>query len=724
MLDFHSSRQTTKYALGTFDEVVIDGVSYRPQSRRDWGYIFMRSDGTGVAESFDHGKISHLVQKGQLTHRPDAFLPENMRARQTSDSEMLSALDGKQATMLAVRLAFVEAFLDLETLGAVRRTDVSMHLSMFKLQRRAMEILSDRPSTRGQAGRRAEAVQPPSPSALRRWLRSYEAHGAIGLCDAKHRSGNRSARMGLAELALMGPIIAQFASSLRPTVKLIYEKVCMAFDAANEKRAAEGVAPLVKPSRETVRQRIKALDPYQTCLAREGAAVARKKFAPVARGLELTRPLERVEIDEWKVDLMSILAKIGLLEHLSEQEKADLGYGKKKLRWMLTVAICATTQCIVGMRLSPSATKHSAIQTLEMVTQDKGVWSDLYGANSAWNMAGVPELVVTDNGSAFISAEMRLAMADLGIRSERTPAGFPEMRARIERLFGTMATGLLPLLSGRTFSDVVAKGDADPEKSAALTQDEFAAVLVRWIVDIYHKSPHEGLDGETPANCWNRLADDYGVRPAPDTRRRRLVFGTRDTRVLSKKGIRFYGVWYHSDVLAEHMLRSSQRKLDVRWHQDDIGAIEVKLDDGWVEVPAVMTGLRGVRADTWYHTVRSLRARYRDQAAVSRSVVLQAIRDIEALNENAMKREGLVAVDWSPESIAKIEDRILMGFDVADTDDVPAMAGGYGMSLKSRVSNPAFHSSEPQDVVPQPNPAPDRAVDNQGDDDGWANTSK
>ncbi|MCR9111349.1 hypothetical protein [Marivita sp. XM-24bin2] len=251
MLDFVSSSTIPIYALGTFDEVIIHGISYRPQSRRDWGYIFIRSDGTGVAESFDHGKISHFVQKGLRTHRPDAFLPDNMRARQTSDTAVLSGLDGKRAQMLAVRLAFVEAFLEAETAGTVRRTDVSMHMSMFKLQRRAMEILSDRPSGRGQTGRRRDSVQPPSPSALRRWLRSFDAHGTIGLCDAKHWSGNRAKRMGTEELALMGPVIAGFASSLRPTVKQIYKEICAVFEAAN----SEGEGRQSEPSCRSLRAR-------------------------------------------------------------------------------------------------------------------------------------------------------------------------------------------------------------------------------------------------------------------------------------------------------------------------------------------------------------------------------------------------------------------------------------------------------------------------------------
>ncbi|MBM3604701.1 MAG: hypothetical protein FJX25_08070 [Alphaproteobacteria bacterium] len=122
-----------------------------------------------VAESFDDGRIAHLVQKGLLTHRIDAFLPEEMQNRQKSEATILSSLDGRQADELAMRLAFVEVLLEVEVAGKVTRTDASMQVAMPRLQRRAMEILFEKPVKRGQAGRRGETVQPPSPGTLRKW---------------------------------------------------------------------------------------------------------------------------------------------------------------------------------------------------------------------------------------------------------------------------------------------------------------------------------------------------------------------------------------------------------------------------------------------------------------------------------------------------------------------------------------------------------------------------
>ena len=71
-----------------------------------------------------------------------------------------------------------------------------------------------------------------------------------------------------------------------------------------------------------------------------------------------------------------------------------------------------------------------------------------------------------------------------------------------------------------------------PEDFAHLTVDELAALLTLWIVDVYHNTPHDGLGGETPRNAWKRLASLVGVRPLPDRRKIRAIFGERLVREL------------------------------------------------------------------------------------------------------------------------------------------------------------------------------------------------
>jgi len=128
---------------------------------------------------------------------------------------------------------------------------------------------------------------------------------------------------------------------------------------------------------------------------------------PVGEGLQLTRPLERVEIDENTIDIISFAESAGLMALLTEEERNLLGLDKGKARWFVTVAICATTRCILGMAFSRSAKEEASLQVLQMILRDKGKWADATGSLGFWDMHGTPILIVTDNGAAFKSERSR-----------------------------------------------------------------------------------------------------------------------------------------------------------------------------------------------------------------------------------------------------------------------------------------------------------------------------
>src|SRR3546814_18591172 len=110
------------------------------------------------------------------------------------------------------------------------------------------------------------------------------------------------------------------------------------------------------------------------------------------------------------------------------------------------------------------------------------------------------------------------------------------MRGRIERVFGTIHTQLLSWFDGRTFENVVARGDYPAEARASLLVEELNRVLIRYVVDYYHNHPHEGLGGETPRRCWDRLVKKYGVKPPPGPDQKRHVFGIQAQGVIGKWG--------------------------------------------------------------------------------------------------------------------------------------------------------------------------------------------
>lgn len=469
----------------------------------------------------------------------------------------------------------------------------------------------------------------------------------------------------------------------RPTMVTIFARVQEAFEKANAECELEGLPAFRVPSRETVRRAINGLDPFQVEYHRKGAAAARKKFAPVGKGMMLTRPLQRVEIDEWDIDILTLLANTDLLKWFSDDERKKLGLIGRTVRWKLTVAICATTRCILAMVMTPTAKATAAVQAIKMVLSDKGALSTVVKSHGAWHMHGLPEEIVTDCGSAFRSEAFETVCADLGISALRTVAGILELRARIERLFWTMSTNLLPELAGRSFSGILEKSDSNPAARACLTENDLAFVLVRWVVDIYHNTAHEGLDGETPAQCWERLTAQFGVTPPPDSRTSRRIFGEKFIRKMDKSGIRVLGAQYHSPVLAAHMLRRRDRDIEVRWLPSDLGEIEVRVDNSWITVPAVMEELHGVGAELWMAAVREVRATDPERKRHDKEIMLAAMRDIRARSRDAQAAMGLLVDDWSDDRMRREEQKLMIGFEVGPAKAAIPKAGdgGIGRSI-------------------------------------------
>lgn len=132
------------------------------------------------------------------------------------------------------------------------------------------------------------------------------------------------------------------------------------------------------------------------------------------------------------------------------------------------------------------------------------------GCEAGWDMRCGLTTIVADWG--YGSAEIRAAVADAGGTLEFPPAGAASARAKIERIFRTVGTTLIPRLRGRTWSNVVERAGYPSEDTAGLTTDEIAFAMTRWVVDIYHNIEHDGLRGETPRNAWLRLSKLYHVK--------------------------------------------------------------------------------------------------------------------------------------------------------------------------------------------------------------------
>ncbi len=221
----------------------------------------------------------------------------------------------------------------------------------------------------------------------------------------------------------------------------------------------------------------------------------------------------------------------------------------------------------------------------------------------------------------------------------------------------------MPFFTGRACNNVVDKGEYQAHKRASLLTTQLPQIFVRWIVDVYHHTPHEGLLGETPYNAWKRLTDDYGVNPCPNVHQRRDIFGVLLERSLDPRGIRVCGNYYQSGDLQEWRRLAGDVTLEISFDTADIGHISAWFNDRWNVVPAVREAVRGMDLSTWQDTIAELRRKHAAGARVYEHIVLDAIRDISGIAEDAMRRTAISAPRPTPEEIDRTEASLLFGLE-------------------------------------------------------------
>jgi putative transposase len=381
-------------------------------------------------------------------------------------------------------------------------------------------------------------------------------------------------------------------------------------------------------SRRTVDRRIDRLDPFFVACHRYGPDAARSMFATSGAGLPKLYPMQRIELDEWLVDVRNWFTRLGIADRLPSEVRDQLPSGR---RWVCA-AIDVATRCIVGIRIAEKPSATEAVRLLRQVVQNKTDLARAVGAQSDWAFYGGLGEVSADGGSAFQSTEFIAAVTDLCGNIHFPPVGIPELRATIERFFGSVTTRLMPLLSGRTFRNPEERGDYDSEARTVLDDEDLLRILVMWIVDDYHHAPHAGLRGQSPAARWKELAAERFVPEPPDAHTRRTALGVEVERTLTGQGLQVATNFYSCAELRYKFRHSRQRRFRLRIDPDDIGAVSVLIEGQWIDAPAVSGDIDGVTLDAWRVQLALINQRFRDQTTLAQSIRDESVASIRATN--------------------------------------------------------------------------------------------
>ena len=319
-----------------------------------------------------------------------------------------------------------------------------------------------------------------------------------------------------------------------------------------------GIATVVR----RLRQARKNLDLLPSPIREE----AKYRVKPLQHRDKATFPLELVQIDHTVVD-------VHLVHPLTRR---PIG------RPVLTLMVDEGTRVVLGMNLSLEAPSRLAVGLcLLHGVQQKDEWlAELGEPDLIWPGYGLPRSILSDNGSEFHAASLRMSCEQYGIGLRYRPPGDPAVGGLIERAIGTMM-GRLRLLPGASYSELLHKAPRRADKLARMTLGELTHYLALQ-VSIYHQTHHTGL-GMTPAKAWELGWKVNGVVGAPrlvDPHAFRMSFLPGARRHVVRGAVRLWNLTY-----AAPELRSVDGAHMARYDPRDMSRIYVEVDGGHAIAP-------------------------------------------------------------------------------------------------------------------------------------------
>lgn len=356
----------------------------------------------------------------------------------------------------------------------------------------------------------------------RRWLARYRARGPAGLARSpRPEAGSRKISAELVELvqglALLKPPLS--VATIQRRAHAIAEK--------------KGWRPA---SYGSVRNIVRSLAPGVLMLAHQGAAAFRDKFELVHRH-RAERPNEIWQCDHTQLDLLTLDTN-----------------GKAERPWLTTV-IDDYSRAVAGYMVFCGAP--SALNTALALRQ--AIWRK---KEAAWPVCGIPEVLYVDHGSDFTSVHLEQAAADLHIQLIFSTVARPQGRGKVERLFGTVNTELLPELPGNIRNGELAS-------SPRLSLPELDAAVGSYIIDTYNARVHSEI-GATPVDAWRSDGWLPRMPETPEELDTLLVMVAKPRRV-HRDGIRYQGLRFLDPTLAAYI----GEPVTIRYDPRDVGEIRV-----------------------------------------------------------------------------------------------------------------------------------------------------
>lgn len=459
---------------------------------------------------------------------------------------------------------------------------------------------------------------PPSIRTVQRWISQYikSSEDIRALVDAEKSKGNRhckfcpdAARNQETMKAISCAINEDYLTRQQNTKQHTYDLIEYRIRKINEHRSEDNQLPL--PTYKSVCRIINRLDEYEVDKSRKGERFANEKHKTLQKGPEPTRPLERVECDDTKTNLL-------VIDH-----ETSLALGRP---WLMML-ICVFTRMILGYYLSFYPPSHvTVMMAMKHAIRPKSYVKEKYpDIINSWDTYGLIEVLVIDNAKHWYGNGIEDACYQMGTDMQFAPVRVPWYKGAVERLLQTIHSGLIHQQPGTTFSNIFDRGDYDPEKHAVIWLDLLDELIHKWIIDIYSQDEHTGMN-DIPAHRWKNSIVEYPPALPPAHTDLDIILGKIAYRKISGTVIHFQNLEYSDSILAT--IRTNQDKegrVKIKYDPTDLGMIYV-YDAFWsrfVPVPAVdQEYAKGLTE--FQHEVICKFIRRTNQARIDRKALVEA----------------------------------------------------------------------------------------------------
>jgi len=365
------------------------------------------------------------------------------------------------------------------------------------------------------------------------WIKIYEQTSQVSsLVPKTSQRGKKGSRLNSQIEAIVQEILNElYLSKQKYGFRKIYSRIARECKKVN----------LEAPHENTVRNRIDAINPKEAMKKRYGHKMAKEKFSNFdGEYPEGNYPMDVVQIDHTPLDII-VVDKI---------HRKPLG------RPYLTLAIDTYSRMIAGIYISLQAPGYFNVsQCLLSIFTKKDTFLQTQEVSGEWNIYGLPRVIHVDNGADLVSSDMQRVCDEYGITLLKRPVARPQFGAHVERVLGTINKEVHNL-SGTTFSNITQKGEYNSQKEATFTLEELIKWLTQYIVNIYHKKYHHGID-MSPEDKYIKgiIGDDEtagtGILPPiiDDLDNIKISLLPTYYRSIQKDGISLDGITYYSDVL-------------------------------------------------------------------------------------------------------------------------------------------------------------------------------